>query len=124
MVVFCNLTKPKKFMANKKYPKNETILLGGYCLVILLGDESQTQGLSCLSVAMTEGFVLGLVWNSSKDNLGDWAKMPDVVAMCTAALCALTHNSCLPMTGQYVLLNSYMICFLITCKLFHYHFRF
>lgn len=60
MVVFCSLTEPKIFMVNKKYP--EKVLLRGDCLVILFEDVSQIQGLSRLSVAMTEGFVLGLIF--------------------------------------------------------------
>ena len=64
--------------------------------------------------------------------------MLDVAAMCTAGLCALTHNSCfacdwsneamhkkqgkrtLHKMGDCdcALLNSYMICFLTICKLF------
>lgn len=84
MIVFCNLTEPNKFMANKKYPKNKRVYLRGDCPVILLGDVNQTQGLTHLSVAVMEGFVLGLIFGIPPEIIWEVGqRMLDVAAMCT-----------------------------------------
>lgn len=88
------MTESNKFTANKKYSKNERIFLGGDRPVILLGCVSQTQGLTHLSVAVMDGFVLGLASGIPAERIWELGqRMLDTAAMCTTGWCALT--SCL-----------------------------
>lgn len=97
MGVFCNLTEPNKFMANKKYPKNESVFLRGDCPVILLGDCAPDARANSLDCGCDGGVCpRGLIFGISPKIMWELGqRMLDMAAMCTAGWCALTHHSCL-----------------------------